>query len=239
MNPSDYSLLSQFRGLFDGKAYLHRNASQGDKVVRYLYEDLRKLDKSPLLSQRIDARSRVVNTANQTIGKVSRRGDGAFGERVPVALAINDPGFLVARGPLSAIEIGAEAKIMAKAMIKQIDRVIGDLKRQVEEFRRNSNPICVAVVGVNHALVYTSFEGERNFTTDGTGKYKHPSQEAVEAIRRLESLARPLFDEFLLLRYASTNVAPFSFQWVDEQKTLLEYSALLTRVSNLYSQRFG
>jgi hypothetical protein len=239
MNPSDYSLLAEFRKLFEGRPYLHRNSSQGDKAVRYLYEDLRKLNKSAILSQRVDAKTRVVNTANKTVGIRSRRGDGAFGELVPVAVAVTDAGFLVARGPLSAIEIGAETKILAKAMIKQIDRVISDLKRQVEEFQKNANPICIAIVGVNHATGYTSFEGDRSFSTDGTSRFKHPSQEAAEAIRRLEALARPAFDEFLILRFAATNVEPFPFSWTNEQETLLQYSALLTRASKLYDQRFG
>jgi len=239
MNPSDYSLLAEFRKLFEGHPYLHRNSSQGDKAVRYLYEDLRRLNKSAILSQRIDAKTRVVNTTNKTVGIKSRRGDGAFGELVPVAVAITDAGFLVARGPLTAIEIGAEAKILAKAMIKQIDRVISDLKRQVEEFEKNANPICIAVVGVNHAASYTSFEGTRSFPTDGTSGFRHPSQEAADAIRRLETLAKPAFDEFLILKFAATNVEPFPFNWINEQETLLNYSALLTRVSKLYDQRFG
>lgn len=239
MNPSDYSLLAQFRRLFEGRPYLHRNSSQGDKAVRYLYEDLRKLNKSALLSNRIDLKTRVVNTTNKTVGIKSRRGDGAFGELVPVALAVTEPGFLVAKGPLSAIEIGAETKILAKAMIKQIDRVISDLRRQVEEFQKNANPICIAVVGVNHAASYTSFEGDRRFPTDGTARFRHPSQEALEAIRRLDAFAKPAFDEFLILRFIATNVEPFPFSWVDEQEALLQYSALLTRVSKLYDQRFG
>lgn len=239
MNPNDYALLSQFRLLFEGRPYLHRNASQGDKTVRYLYEDLRRLNRSTVLSQRIDARSRVVNTANKAIGVKSRRGDGAFGELVPVAEALTESGFTVGRGPISSIEIGAEAKILAKAMIKQIDRVVSDLRRQVEEFHKHARPICVAVVGVNHSPGYTSFEGDRSFSTDGTARAKHPAQEAAEAIRRLEQLAKPAFDEFLVLKFAVTNVEPFPFRWVDEQQTLLEYSALLTRVSRLYDQRFG
>jgi hypothetical protein len=239
MNPSDYALPSEFRKLFEGRPYLHRNSTQGDKAVRYLYEDLRTLDKSSILSKRIDDKTMVVNTANATVGIKSRRGDGAFGERVPVALALTDPGFLVSRGSLSSIEIGAETKILAKAMIKQIDRVISDLKRQVEEFQKNANPICIAVVGVNHAAGYTSFEGDRTFATDGTGRYKHPSQEAAEAIKRLEALAKPAFNEFLILKFIATNVEPFPFTWINEQDTLLQYSALLTRVSRLYDQRFG
>ncbi len=238
MNPADYTLLAEFRKLFEGRAYLHRNSSQGDKAVRFLYEDLRKLNRSTMLTGRIDVKSRVVNTANKTVGIKSRRGDGAFGELVPIATAITVPGFLVARGPISSIEIGAETKILAKAMIKQIDRVVSDLRRQVEEFQKNANPICVAVVGVNHAAGYTSFEGDRSFATDGTSKAKHPSQEAAEAIRRLESFAKSAFDEFLILRFSASNITPFPFTWIDEQDTFLQYSALLSRVSRLYDQRF-
>ena len=239
MKPSDYSLLTEFRGLFEGKLYNQRNSAQGDRVLRFLYEDLRKLDKSKILSNRIDQKTRVVNTANKRVGVTSRRGDGAFGELVPVALAVSPEGFLVARGPLSSIEIGTEGKILAKSMIKQIDRVISDLRRQVEEFKRSGNPICIAVVGVNHAPEYTSLEGGRPFPTDGTSKAKHPLQEAATAIKRLIEHANPDFDEFLVLRFKATNVAPFPFDWVDEEDTLLRYSALPTRVSRLYTERFG
>lgn len=79
----------------------------------------------------------------------------------------------------------------------------------------------------------------RTFATDGTSRFRHPSQEASEAIKRLEALARPAFDEFLILKFTASNVEPFPFQWINEQETLLQYSALLTRVSKLYDQRFG
>ena len=239
MKPADYLLLAQFRALFEGKPYNHRNSSQGDKVLRFFYEDLRKLNKSRSLSTRIDEKTRVLNTANRRIGVVSRRGDGAFGERVPVGLAASVEGFVVARGHLSSIEIGVEGKILAKSMIKQIDRVISDLRRQVEEFKKSGNPICIAVVGVNHAASYTSPEGTRRYPTDGTTKAKHPAQEASKAIERLLNYAKPDFDEFLVLPFVATNVEPFPFAWVSEQQTLLEYSALLTRVSRLYDKRFA
>jgi hypothetical protein len=86
------------------------------------------------LAARVQAHERVVNLANRAIGRPSRRGDGTFGELVPTAIAVIESGFLVARGEVANIEIGAETKIPAKAMIKRIDRVIGDLVRQVEEF---------------------------------------------------------------------------------------------------------
>ena len=97
---------------------------------------------------------------------------------------------LVARGPVATIEIGAETKILAKAMIKQIDRVINDLTNQVTQFKRaGGNPICLAFVGINFAEQYVSFEGRKRWPTDGK-KYKHPIQEAKQAEQRLNERAR-------------------------------------------------
>jgi len=148
----------------------------------------------------------------------------------------------VARGPVATIEIGSEVKILAKAMIKQIDRVIGDLTKQVRQFRRGrADPICVGIVGINSSLYTIGLEGERAFRTDGK-RHKHPFQEAVEAERRLLSDAAPDFDEFLILRYRATNDpegdSPFPFEWVDYNRTARDYGAILTRVSIEYDKRF-
>jgi len=238
MIDANYAVLRVFRGLFEGHPYFHRDSSLGDRVASYLYEDLYVLNKSTRLHERVDTRSRVLNAQNLTVGIPRRRGDGTFGERVPVAQAIADEGFAVARGPVANIEIGAETKILAKAMIKQIDRVIGDLVRQTEEFtRKGGHPICVGIVGVNFAPRYTSYEGNRTFPTDGK-KYKHPVQEAEDAISRLLQRAAPGFDEFLILKFEASNMPPHPFSWEDENQTLLEYSALLTRLSREYDQRF-
>jgi hypothetical protein len=238
MNAADFALLGAFRGLFEGTRYLHRDSSLGDKVASYLYEDLYILNESANFRQRVDARERVLNVQNRTVGIARRRGDGTFGELVPASAAVADPGYSVGRGPVATIEIGVETKILAKAMIKQIDRVTGDLIRQTEEFRkRGGNPICVGIVGVNHAEACTSYEGDRPFPTDGR-KYKHPIAEAADAISRLERV-RPSFDEFMILKFSASNVDPFSFGWVHEQSMVLEYSALLTRVSRNYDRRFA
>jgi len=238
MTDSNYAVLRVFRSLFEGRPYLHRDSSLGDRVASYLYEDLYNLGKSTKLRERIESRSRVLNVQNLTVGILRRRGDGTFGERVPVATAIADEGFSVARGPVATIEIGVETKILAKAMIKQIDRVIGDLIRQTEEFKKKGGQaICVGIVGVNFAQQYTSYEGERTFPTDGR-KYKNPIQEAEDAISRLRQRAAPSFDEFLILRFEASNTQPHPFSWVDESQTLLEYSALLTRLSREYDRRF-
>src|SRR5215472_12679807 len=45
-----------------------------------------------------------------------------------------------------------EVKIVQKAMIRQIDRVINDLKSQVQHFKANTNSlITIGIVGVNRA----------------------------------------------------------------------------------------
>jgi hypothetical protein len=233
-----FALLRTFRGLFDGKKYNHRNSTLGDLVASYLYEDLITLNKSTLLAERVHRHERVVHAGNKTVGKISRRGDGTFGELVPTAVAVTESGFLVARGELANIEIGAETKILAKAMIKQIDRVIGDLVRQVEQFKKTGgNPICIGLVGVNSAARYTSYEGKAEWPTDGK-RHKHPIQEAAEAESRILSRAAPAFDEFQVLRFRAENVEPFGFEWVDYAKTAKEYAALLVRLSREYDRRF-
>ena len=224
--------------MFDGTRYKHRDSSLGDLVAGKLYEDLVALNKSEKLTRRVQKHERVVNLANKAIGRLSRRGDGTFGELVPTAVAVTEAGLLVARGEVANIEIGAETKILAKAMIKQIDRVIGDLIRQVEEFKSTGgNPICVGIVGVNCAPNYTSVEGAREWPTNGK-RHKHPIQEAAEAERRLCSRAAESFDEFQILRFRATNVSPFPFEWVDLDQTSKEYGALLIRVSREYDRRF-
>jgi hypothetical protein len=239
METPEFALLRAFRSVFDGACYKHRNSSLGDFVASYLYEDLVGLKKSTTLTRRVQTHECVVNLANKTVGKPSRRGDGTFGELVPTVVAVTEKALLVARGEIANVQIGAETKILAKAMIKQIDRVIGDLIRQVEEFRRHGgNPICIALVGINHAEQYTSYEGDRPWPTDGR-KHKHPIQEAVEAENRLRDRALPAFDEFLFLRFRAANVPPYPFEWVDYAQTSKEYAALLIRVCRMYDERFG
>ena len=239
MSDEKYALLSTFRGLFEGKPYRHRIANLGDMVASHLYEDLVALGKSAKLVERVQYHERVVNLKNLMTGKPGRRGDGTFGELVPAAVAVIEKGMLVARGPVATIEIGAETKILAKAMIKQIDRVISDLLNQATQFRRGGgNPICVAFVGINFAAQYVSFEGRKRWPTDGK-KYKHPIQEAAQAEKRLNDKARPAFDEFQILRFRATNAKPFPFEWFDLNSTEMEYSSVLTRVSREYDRRFS
>ena len=93
------------------------------------------------------------------------------------------------------------------------------------------------IVGINCAPNYTSYEGEREWPTNGK-KHKHPIQEAEEAESRLISRAAPSFDEFQVIRFRATNVKPFPFEWADYDQTAKEYSALLVRLSREYDQRF-
>ncbi len=237
---TEYRFLTEFRKLFDGKRYIHRASNLGDFVAMHLYEDLAVLNRSAKYTLGVTARERVLNVQNKRKGIQARRGDGSFGELIPGETPIVDPGYLVARGRVATIEIGVEVKILAKAMIKQIDRVAGDLTKQVSQFKHRSGecePICVGVVGINSAAVTTGYEGDRSYRTDGA-KHKHPIQEAAEAQRRLMTHAAPAYDEFLVLRYKATNEPPYPFEWVDYTDTVQEYGAVLTRISRNYDKRF-
>jgi hypothetical protein len=236
---TEYRLLNAFRALFDGLKYEHRRSNLGDFVAMHLYGDLMTIAKSSKYLASVSARSNVLNGQNKRKGIDARRGDGTFGELIVGEEIQLDPGYQVARGPVATVEIGVEVKILAKAMIKQIDRVKSDLAHQAQQFKHragSSSPICIAVVGINYAAVTTSYEGDRSYRTDG-GKFKHPIQEAEQARLRLESIA-PLFDEFLILRYRAPNEPPYHFEWVSQRETSQLYGAVLIRVSNEYQRRF-
>lgn len=218
--------------------YVHRNSTLGDSVANCLPEDLHALNKSAKLNQGIDQKQRVINVQNKLQGVESRRGDGTFGEIVPNAKAIDVPGFVVARGAVATVEIGTEVKILAKAMIKQIDRVMTDLLNQKKEFSKaGGTPITVGIVGINQAARYVSYEKRQEWPTDLPG-HKHPIQEAADAEKRLMARVAAEFDEFLILRFRATNEPPFKFEWVNQHKTELEYGAVLIRIVRKYEARF-
>lgn len=236
-----YRLLTEFEKLFRGRIYRHRASTQGDRVAVQLYEDLVTLDRSAKLNQRVHAHERVLNTQNTRHGIKARRGDATFGEIIPNEPAVALPGHVVSRGPIATVEIGGEVKILLKAMIKQIDRVVSDLRGQVDQFRRgggSGSPICVGIVGVNWADHCVGYEGERPFPTTGRGSYRHPVQEAAEAVSRLEREAKSAFDEFLILPFRATNEPPFAFDWVDARGTERDYGAALVRIGREYDKRF-
>lgn len=236
---TEHRLLDEFRKLFEGHKYEHRRSNLGDFVAMHLYEDLLAINKSGHYVLSVENMSRVLNVQNQRKGIEARRGDGTFGELIVGEEPQIDSGYKVARGPVATIEIGVEVKILAKAMIKQIDRVKSDLANQVQNFKYragSSRPICVGIVGINYADEMTSFEGDRSYPTDGK-KYKHPIQEAEQARVRLSDTAR-LYDEFLILRFKARNQGRYEFEWVDERDTRQNYTAALQRISIEYQHRF-
>lgn len=210
------------------------------------------LGRSPKLITRLSSRQLVVNTKNKAHKVNARRGDGTLGELIPGETPVVDPSYKVARGLTATVEIGVECKILNKAMIKQIDRVMKDLREQVRDFRRGtgSTPLTVAVVGVNHADYTVGYEGSRAWRTGlveetdpVTGKIRrdyhaHPAEEAEEAIRRIEENVGPQYDELLILRYKATNDRPFHFSWLDVEATQRDYATVLTKISRAYEQRF-
>jgi hypothetical protein len=233
-----YKLLDRFRDLFQGTEYRHRRSNLGDQVASYLYDDLFTLARSSKFVTTVRTQSHVINVANVAVGRTARRGDGTFGERVPSVGAATVPEHLVSFGSVATVDVGIEVKILAKAMIKQIDRVGTDMINQASEFRRHGGrPICIGIVGINHATSYTSFEGDRVWPTDGR-KTPHPFQEAHQAEYRLLPRIRDDFDEVIVLRYIATNVEPFPFSWLNTTDTESQYSASLLRISREYELRF-
>lgn len=239
-------LLECFEQLFRGKIYNHRVSTNGDKVAFELYEDLLDLDRSNLLSRRIEEQTHVLNTTNRTLGKRARRGDGTFGELVPTETAQAIDGYRVARGPTATLEIGAEAKVVCVAQSRQIDRVCSDLEKQVRAFSSvTKNAVRVAIVGVNRAERYRSIEGAKGPSsewrithTTGTGSRLHPVQEAAKSVETLRSRVAHLFDEFILFEFAATNDDPLEFTWANEAVVRREYAAALTRIARNYASRF-
>jgi hypothetical protein len=236
---SEFRLLVEFRRLFEGRVYRHRSSNQGDFVAMHLYEDLLAINRSPKLTDAIERQKSVLNAQNRTRGIKARRGDGTLGEIIPGEKPLLDAGFKVARGSIATVEIGVEVKILAKAMIKQIDRVTGDLLKQVAHFKRGGkSAITVGIVGVNFAAHTVSYEGDRATPTTGKGGFPHPIQEASEAERRLRADVASAFEEFIVLRYRATNEDPFPFEWVDYDMTRQDYGAALARICREYQARF-
>lgn len=237
-NALNFRLLEEFQTLFDGRVYRHRASTQGDFIAMHLYEDLVAINRSSKLVQSIKKRIFVLNVENRLQGIRARRGDGTLGEIVPGETPIEDAGYVVARARIATVEIGVEVKILAKAMVKQIDRVINDLRNQAVQFKKGGGrPFCVAIVGINRADHYVSFEGERPWPTTGKSGYLHPVQEAAEAERRLREASAHSYDEFLVLRFRATNESPFPFEWVDFNETRRDYGAVLTRISSAFQHR--
>jgi len=233
-----YKVLDAFEGLFQNTTYRHRDSSRGDHVASFLVDDLYSLARSPKLVKAVDTPTSVLNRRNTPVGRRQRRGDGTFGKLIPGDTPFAVSTHIVKFGEVADVEVGAETKILAKAMIKQIDRVCTDLINQATQFKvHGGSPITVALVGVNFAPVYQSFEGERVFVTNGRN-YPHPIAEAQAAIEHIMNRVVPVYDEVVVLRFIATNMPPFSFSWVDAARTNAEYGAALVRISSRYEARF-
>jgi hypothetical protein len=235
----NYRLLAEFQALFQGREYRHRSSAQGDRVAVQLYEDLFTLGRSKHFVEAVKAQEKVINIQNRRRGITARRGDGTFGELVPHTQPVTVAGYNVARGPIANVEIGVEAKFVQKAMIKQVDRVMNDLDGQLKQFNKGAtNPICAAIVGINHAEYTISYDGLAVWKTDGK-KHKHPHQEAASAEARLLAEVKPKFFELIILKYRATNDPPYPFEWVSYADTFQDYGAALVRISREYDIRFG
>ena len=234
-------LLDAFQGLFVGQAYRHRDSSLGDSISVEVYEDLYELARSPKLVGSVDASMRGLGPRNQAVTlQRMRRGDGTLGELVDPANARRFSSYALARGTVATIDCGVEVKILSKAMIKQIDRVVGDLTKQVGAWRSvSANVISIAIVGINHADYTTGYEGDRSYRTDGR-LYAHPIQEAAAAERHIvESVINHgIYDEVVILRYRAANEEPFAFEWVNYEATWQAYRAALIRLSGVMENRW-
>jgi hypothetical protein len=209
-------------------------STTGDRIAAFLYDDLVELAQSEKLVSRVRSGSEVVNTRNRITGRDGRRGDGTFGQLVPGAVARSGDDYGVKRGPVAALRIGAEMKILATKQIAQIDRVMNDLRNQAEIFRRtNRAALAVGIVGVNFASSYVSYEGRRAFRA----KYP-PGRDAPEIVARLERFVRSAYDELLIFRFCATNERPFPFDWIDEDEAVMTYNSALVRLSSEYDARF-
>ncbi|MHB8631131.1 MAG: hypothetical protein ACYC9W_04300 [Candidatus Limnocylindria bacterium] len=234
----DFKLLQQLERTFRDGPYVHRNSNLGNRIADYLYEDLYDLGESPEFRQRVDAKRRVLNPRNVSPGIHVRRGDGSFGTPVPGSQPASVPGFVVARGTTAEVEIGAEVKILAKAMIKQIDRVMNDLRSQASHLQAKSpRALTIGIVAVNFADHYISHEGERRYPTDGSGGNPHPSQEGPKAELRLRAV-QDRFSEFLQIGFRATNEPPYPFELVAPARVENDYGSILVRLSREYDRLF-
>jgi len=235
--------LTAFQALFDGKRYLHRNSTHGDKLALEFYEDIYSMGLSLKFIQHVDSIRRGISTKNTRAGVPARRGDGTFGEFIPGQSLITVPGYSIKRGPVATLDIGVEVKIINKAMGKQVDERISSLQKQSDYFvsgrdrQARDNPIRIAIIGLNHAEYTIGYEGTREYRTDGKA-FLHPSQEVESATKRIKEELAPHFDETIILRYKTTNEDPYPFQWVNRKATELDYGASLVRIAKEYEQRF-
>ncbi len=233
MSNGSYHLLQAFREAFEGTVYKHRISTTGNKIGRELFEDLFRHLVSPLYVDNVRTGACVVSRGGGIHGKLIRRSDSVFG-RPPAGLPgkKGTPEYAVVEGTVAEPRVGCEVKILAKAQLKQIDRVINDLEGFALRMKRlNKKCINIAVVGVNHEPNYVGFEGVREF------RHRLREDEPPVVMNRLAVLATS-YDEVLLLSFKATNQLPFPFSWGGARKVELDYASVLTRVGERYQERF-
>ena len=233
-----FKLLAAFEAVFQGNVYKHRSSTLGNLVALHLYEDLFDHGNSKSYNDRVTAATCVVNVDGSTRGVKTRRGDGTFGATVPTSVSTAAPGFTVRQGMVALTHIGAEFKIIATAHLKQIDRVLNDLTGSATSLKEKSEQaITVGFAAVNYSEHWTGMEGTRSFPVKRTPK--RAVEASDETSRRLLEIARPAFDEFVLLKFRATNQEPFPFSWLNAAGTAADYGAALIRIAALYEKRFA
>jgi hypothetical protein len=80
-----------------------------------------------------------------------------------------------------------------------------------------------------------SYEGDRQYPTDGKSGNSHPAQEAREAERRLLR-AEDAYSEAIQLGFRATNEPPYDFEWVGRVQD--NYAARLVRILRKYDLTF-
>ena len=230
-----FRLLETFRTTFAGSLYKHRDSTLGNKIGRQLFEDLLSHEVSDRYREHVRRGLGVVNSGGRILTpRTIRRNDSIFG-RPPAGVDLKPPaeGFLIQEGPVAEPRVGCEVKIVAKSQQKQIDRVISDLDNFALRMKSES-PRCVnvAVVGINQESDYVGHEGDRAF------KHRLREQEPGIVMTKLRERLLDRYDELLILRFRATNQPPYPFNWIDAHQVELDYGAALTRVGELYQQRF-
>lgn len=235
--PINFKLLAAFEALFRGTVYKHRSSTLGNYVASHLYEDLSDHGGSQAFNQRVETGACVVNVSGTTRGVDVRRGDGTFGAVVPGSVVVTVKGFAVRQGMVALTHIGAEFKIIATAHLKQIDRVLQDLTGSAVSLKEQStSAITVGFAAVNYSERWTGMEGTRSFPVERTPR--RAVEASDETSRRLLQLAKPAFDEFVLLKFQATNQEPFPFSWLNAAGIAADYGAVLVRLGALYEKRF-
>lgn len=234
MTNGKYRLLQGFRSVFEGVSYKHRDSTIGNRIGRALFEDLLYHNVSAAYREHVRNGRCVVSLGGGIHGRLIRRNDSIFGLPPAGVMGVRrQSGLEVFEGPVAEPRVGCEVKILAKAQLKQIDRVISDLDNFATRMKRlNERCINVAIVGVNHESNYLGHEGERTF------RGKLGREEPRTTIGRLGVL-REVYDELLILGFKATNQPPYPFGWLDTKMVELDYASALTRVGERYQERFA